>query len=71
MSMAATEVLGFEAGSKKIMKLDFIDARRAYFHAKSRMQVYVALPQEDGGRDFWQAMHGTREVAQNWECAYV
>ena len=29
------------------MKLDFIDVKRAYFHAKARRNLYVELPEED------------------------
>ena len=76
MSMAVTEGIGFRAGSKsKGMKLDVVDVRRAYFHAKSRREVYVVLPDEDWeegkcGR-LLKAMCGTRDAAQNWEYAYV
>ena len=61
-------------GSER-MKLDFIDVRRAYFHAKARRKVYVRLPKEDHedgmcGR-LVKAMYGTRDAAQNWECEYV
>ena len=57
------------------MKLNFINVRRAYFHAKARREVYVALPEEDYeegkcGR-LLKAMYGTRDAAQNWEYAYV
>ena len=48
MSVAVTEGIGYKAGKRrKGMKLDFIDVRRAYFHAKARREVYVALPEED------------------------
>ena len=75
-SMAVTEGVGFKAGRKQQgMKLDFIDVRRAYFHAKSRREVYVALPAEDweDGKcgKLLKAMCGTRDAAQNWEYAYV
>ena len=29
------------------MKIDFVDARRAYFHAAARRDIYVKLPKED------------------------
>jgi len=46
-SGAVTEGIGFVAGKEKGgMKLDFIDVRRAYFHAKARREVYVALHQK-------------------------
>ena len=76
MSFATTEGLGFQSGEKeKGHKMDFIDVRRAYFHAKARRAVYVKLPKEDDqigmcGR-LLKAMYGTRDAAQNWEHAYV
>ena len=29
------------------MNIDFIDVRRAYFHARARRKVFVKLPEED------------------------
>ena len=53
------------------MKLGFVDVRRAYLHAKSRREVYVALPDEDWEEGkcgkLFKAMYGTRDAAQNWE----
>ena len=34
-------------GEKDGLKMDFIDIRRAYFHAKARRNVFVNLPEED------------------------
>lgn len=31
------------------MAIDLIDVRRAYFHAKSRREIYVELCDEDAG----------------------
>ena len=69
MSMAVTEGIGFKVGSKREgMKLDFIDVRRAYFHAKARREVYVALPAEDREEGkcgkLLKAMYGTRDAAE-------
>ena len=48
MSLAVTEGVGYQCGSKeKGHKIDFIDVRRAYFHAPARRLVYVKLPPED------------------------
>ena len=48
MSMAVTEGIGYKRDKiKEGKKLDFIDVRRAYFHAKARRQLLVQLPQED------------------------
>ena len=75
-SLAVTEGIGYKKGHKATgMKLDFIDVRRAYFHAAARRKVYVKLPPEDHvegncGR-LKKAMYGTRDAAQNWEYAYV
>ena len=48
LSMAVTEGIGFKRGKRERgHKLDFIDVRRAYFHAKARRNVFVQLPLED------------------------
>ena len=57
------------------LKLDFIDVRRAYFHAKAKRDVYVELPEED--HEEWlcgklvKSMYGTRDAAMNWEAEYT
>jgi len=76
MSMAVTEGIGYKGNDRgRGNKLEFIDVRRAYFHAKARRLVYVKLPEEDNeegqcGR-LIQVMYGTRDAAQTWECEYV
>ena len=74
--MAVTAGIGYQQGLRhKGKKIDFIDVRRAYFHAKARRRVFVRLPPEDheegkcGLLD--KAMYGTRDAAQNWECEYI
>lgn len=48
ISMAVTESLGFPKGKPQDgMKLDFIDVRRAYYHAHSRRPLCVQLPEGD------------------------
>jgi len=74
-SLAVTEGFGFEKGKRaQGMKLDFIDVRRAYFHAPTRRKVFVELPPEDDQPgmcgELNQSMYGTRDAAQNWEQAY-
>ena len=74
--MAVTEGIGFRRGHREAgMKLDFIDVRRAYFHARAHRKVYVELPPEDreGGMcgRLNKLMHGTRDAAQNWEKDYI
>jgi hypothetical protein len=58
----------------KSEKLDFIDVRRAFFHAPCRREVYVDLPAEDNGPgmcgELVMAMYGTRDAPQNWEFEY-
>ncbi len=44
-SAAFTEGIGFEMGTWET-ELDFIDVRRAYFHAEARRAVFVKLPEE-------------------------
>ena len=52
LSLAVTEGIGYQTGNKnKGYKVDFIDVRRAYFHAKARRLVYVNLPSEDAEPD--------------------
>jgi hypothetical protein len=74
-SPAVTTGTGYQRGQEmKGMKLDFIDVRRAYFHAKARREVYVDLPEEDAEPGMCgklvMAMYGTRDAAQNWEIEY-
>ena len=76
LSLAVTEGIGYQPGGKlQGCKLDFIDVRRAYFHANARRKVYVELPPEDSQPGMCgklnKAMYGTRDAAQNWEHAYV
>ena len=56
------------------MKLDFIDIRRAYFHAKSKRDVYIRLPNEDAEEGMCgkldKSMYGTRDASKNWEEEY-
>ena len=55
--------------------MDFIEVRRAYFHAAAKREVYIELPPEDteegmcGRLD--KSLYGTRDAAQNWEAAYT
>ena len=76
MSMVVTEAIGYRGNDRKGgNKLEFIDMRRAYFHARARRLVYMKLPDEDNeegkcGR-LIKAMYGARDAAQNWECEYV
>jgi len=76
MSMAVTEEIGYRGNDRKGgNKLEFIDVRRAYFHARARRLVYVKLPDEDNEEGncgkLITAMYGTRDAAQNWEREYV
>ena len=68
-SMAVTKGLGL--GKGWIKKLDFIDVKRAYFHALARRNVYAKFPKEDhqGGicGKLLKSMYGMRDAAQNWD----
>ena len=47
-SLAVTEGCGYQAGCRDNgCSIDFIDVRRAYFHARARRDVFIALPEED------------------------
>ena len=75
MSLAVTEGLGYKQNKRRVgMNIDFIDVRRAYFHARARREVYVQLPEEDYSEGqcgrLLKAMCGTRDAAQNWEFEY-
>ena len=51
------------------MKLDFIDVRRAYFHARSKRRVFIKLPDEDAEEGYCgeleKSMYGTRDAAHH------
>ena len=70
MALAMTEGIGWSRdGAWSPMKLDFIDVRRAFFHAKCLREVYVELPPEDAEEGMCgileKAMYGTRDAAHN------
>ncbi len=74
-SFAVTEGIGFKPGKREEgMKLDFIDIRRAYYHAEARRKVYIKLPEGDEEEGMCGILHksleGTRDAAQNWEHTY-
>ena len=76
LSLALTEGFGFDSrGNNRPLKLDFIDVRRAFFHAPCRREVYVELPAEDAEEGMCgrlnMAMYGTRDAPQNWEFEYA
>ena len=76
ISMMMTKTIGWGVEGKEDMKMDFIDVRRAYFHADAVRDVNVELPEEEGevkevcGK-LLKSMYGTRDAAQNWEKAYA
>ena len=74
-SLAVTKGIGWTGERSKGMKVDFIDVRRAYSHAKARRDVYVQLPPEDQEEGMcgklMKSMYGTRDAAQNWEQEYA
>ncbi len=57
------------------MNIGFIDVKRSYFHAKARLEVYMALPADDweegkcGRRR--EAKCGAMNVAHNWKYDYA
>ena len=76
LAMALTEGYGYDRkGNAHRLKIDCIDVRRAFFHAKCRREVYVALPAEDYEEGMCgklnMAMYGTRDAPQNWEFEYA
>ena len=75
MSLAMTEEIGWNKRDGFIMKIDFIDIRRAYFHANALRDIYVDLPDEDYEEGMCgkleKSMYGTRDAARNWEEAHT
>ena len=49
VSLAVTEGVGHDGNRQTGMKLDFIDVKRAYFHAKCKMDVYIYIYKVAGG----------------------
>ena len=47
ISLWMTEGVGWENKKGWKIKMDFIDIRRAYFHAEAQRDMYVELPNED------------------------
>lgn len=46
--MVVSQGIGYQRGDRENgFKIEFIDIRRAYFHAKARRRVLVKLPKED------------------------
>ena len=74
LSCAVTQEIGYKDKVTNGMKIDFIDVRRAYYHADARREVYVALPPGDEEEGMCgllvKSLQGTRDAAQNWEAAY-
>jgi hypothetical protein len=74
LRMLLSAVMTQEVNKGAKLKLDFIDVKRAYFHALAKRDVYVKLPQEDREEGkcgkLNKAMYGTRDAALNWEEAY-
>jgi hypothetical protein len=74
LSCAVTEGIGYRGKVTTGMKLDFIDVRRAYYHADAVREVYVALPPGDEEEGMCgllvKSLQGIRDAAQNWEAAY-
>ena len=57
------------------MKIDFIDVRRAFFHAPAVRRVYVELLAEDAQTGYvgllLMSIYGTRDAGQNRNIAYT
>ena len=76
LSRAVTDVVGYRKGQcKRSMKMDFIDVRRAYFHARSKRRVFIKFPTADAQEGYCgelaRSMYGTRDAAQKWEAKYA
>ena len=65
LSKAVTEGVGYQRNQREQgMRIEFIDVRRAYFHAKARRRVFIKLPegeeQEGYCGELEKSMYGTR-----------
>ena len=49
LAFAVTQGVGYQQDRQQGMRIDFIDVRRAFFHAAARRAVYAQLP--PGGKD--------------------
>ena len=56
------------------MKIEFIDATRAYYQAAAAREIYVELPPGDREEgmcgELLKPLQGTRGAAMNWEATY-
>ena len=69
-SLAVTDVYGFIKNRSSGIKLDFIDIKRAYFHAKVKRELYIRCldeDHEDGMCGKVKSIYGTGDAAQNRE----
>ena len=69
-SFAVTEGIGFNPCKRdEGMKLDFIDIRRAYYHAEARRKVYIKLPEGDEEEGMcgilYKSLEGTHDARKN------
>lgn len=73
-SLAVTQGVGWGVPGGPF-KLEFIDIRRAFFHAGARREVYVELHAEDAEEGkcalLRKSLYGTRDAPQNWEYEYA
>ena len=70
LSMAVTEGVGFKRGERENWsQLAFIDAKRAYFYAKAKQDIFAISPEEDAEPGMCgilvKSMHGARDGAIN------
>ena len=68
ISQMMTKGIGY-FDDKEAYVMDFIDIRKAYFHAKATRDVYIELPDEDHEEgmcgELNKSLYGTRDAAQN------
>ena len=73
ISLWMTEGIGFTSNNSR-MKMEFIDVRRAFFHAPAQREIYIELPEGDEEEGMVglldKSLYGTRDAASNWEHAY-
>ena len=71
LSLAMTEGIGWKKEWEERMKIEFIDIRRAYFHAEATRDVYMEPPKEDHEHGMCgkllKSIYETPDAAQNRE----
>ena len=62
------------AKSGQTFKIQFLDIKNAYLHARATRDLYIELPEEDAEEGMCgklnMCLYGTKDAAENWEMHY-